>query len=542
MIFETTLTRAEIAANAGGGWWRNKLFNDFLTETASAHPTRLALVDSHSRYTYGELSEAAEAAAISFLASGVHRGDVVSVQLPNWNEFVITTLALERIGAVINPIAPIFREREVLTMLRLAQPLMVVVPQSFRNFDYPSMYGEIKAQIPSIREMVVVGAESDNRWTGWDAFIENGRTNRHLGSVLDWLRPDPDDVVEVIFTSGTTGEPKGVLHTPNTIACAIDGVIKLLDLTSRDVCHMASTFAHQTGFLFGAHMPIQCGGLGIYQDVWDPERFVDLVQEFGITFSMGTTLFVRDTLQQATKDPSQLASLRTFICAGAPIPQSVAEEVARRLPTRLVPGWGMTENGLATAVFPADPAAKVTSSDGRPLAGMEVIVRDVEGRPCPPGVEGDLYSRGPFTFAGYLQGRKFTESSFDAEGWFNTGDRAYLDAEGFLRVSGRTKDIIIRAGENVPVKEIEDLILRHPAVLAVAIIAVPDERMGEKACACVILRPGAIFDLAALREYLRGEHLTPQYWPERLEVMTEFPTTPSGKVQKFLLKQSVVGS
>ena len=539
MPFEVTLTRQQVDRNVAGGWWRNLLLNDYLREAVGRHPDKWAATDSRGRLTYAELGRLAECAALGFLELGVRRGDVVSVQLPNWNEFVVTTLALERIGAAINPIAPIYRAREILAMLALARPVAVITAASFRGWDYVAMYDSLWQEVPSLRAGLVVDGPGGGHWTAWPEMLELGARRQDLRAALDWLRPDPDEVFELMFTSGTTGQPKGVMHTANTLGCAAEGAIAGQRLGEADVCHMASTFAHQTGFCYGIHLPIHLGASAVYQDVWAPERFVELVDEHGITFTMGATPFVADTLRAVRGKEAALATLRTFISAGAPIPVPVAEEVSRRLSCHLAAGWGMTENGLVTAVFPGDPPEKVVTSDGRPHPGMEVRVCDSSRNPLPAGQEGDLYARGPFTFVGYVQGRAFTEPFFDPEGWFTTGDRAFMDAEGFIRISGRTKDIIIRGGENIPVKEIEDLLLRHPAVREVALIAVPDERLGERACACVVLEEGASFDVEQLRAHLREHRVTPQLWPEHVEVMAELPMTPSGKVQKFRLRESV---
>ncbi|MBO0703370.1 MAG: AMP-binding protein, partial [Candidatus Dormibacteraeota bacterium] len=469
------------------------------------------------------------------LQLGVRGGDVVTVQLPNWNEFVVLRLACERIGAIINPIAPIFREREVRIMLRLAQPRVAFIARRFRSFDHPALYAGLRAEVPGLRHVLEVGdgAEPD----GWQELLRAGREAWAHRTALDWLRPQPDDVTEFIFTSGTTGEPKGVLHTNNTLAAAAEGTLSGMGLSGDDIFHMASTFAHQTGFTYGVHLPLHRGATAVYQDVWDPSRFVELVAGTGITYTMGATPFVADTLRALGGDAGALRTLRIFISAGAPIPAPLAEEFTRRLPhCHLGAGWGMTENGLVTACFPGDPPAKAWTSDGRPHPGMEVQVRS-DGRALGAGEEGDLFARGPFTFRGYIQGRRFTDRYFDEDGWFETGDRARLDEDGFIRITGRTKDLINRGGENIPIKEIEDLLLRHPAVREVALVGYPDERMGERAAAFVVLEAGYSFEIEDLRGHLRGHGVTPQFWPERIEVRDRFPTTPSGKVQRYRLRE-----
>jgi acyl-CoA synthetase (AMP-forming)/AMP-acid ligase II len=293
------------------------------------------------------------------------------------------------------------------------------------------------------------------------------------------------------------------------------------------------------GFQYGVRLPLYLGAAVVYQEIWDAVAFVRLIEEERITFSLGATPFLDDTLRAPNLTERDITSLRIYVCGGAPIPRPLAEEAGRHLPCRLAPVWGMTENSAVTAVFPGDPPEKIVSTDGRAYPGMEVTVRDAFGTALLPEQEGDLYARGAFTFAGYVQGRQFTEHYFTPDGWFATGDRAVMDAEGFIRITGRSKDIIIRGGENLPVKEIEDVLLQHPLVRSVALIGVPDPRLGEIACACIIPEPGHALTLEDVRTFLANEHVTRSFWPERLEMMTEFPMTPSGKVQKFRLRELV---
>ncbi len=537
MLYETILTRDLADRYRAAGWWPDKLLNDYLDVAVARHPDKTALVDPHGRYTYAELRDLTDRCALALLDLGVRRGDTVTIQLPNWNEFVILTLALERIGAVINPVAPIFRQRELRAMLRLAQPVAAVMPASFRGWDYPAMYEELRADAPSLRAVVVVGGEAPAGAIGWQQLLATGAALERHREMVGWLHPSPDEVSELIFTSGTTGEPKGVLHTANTLGATVEAAVQGQGFTGDDVIHMASTFGHQTGFLYGVRLPIHLGARAVYQDVWEPAAFVRLVDQERITFTMGATPFLADTLRAPNLAEHDIGSLRLFCCGGAPIPRPLAEEAGRRLPCRLAPLWGMTENGAVTITFPGEPPDRIVSTDGRPYPGMEVTVRDANGADLPPGQEGDLYARGPFTFAGYIQGRRFTEQYFTPDGWFSTGDRAVMDTDGYIRISGRTKDIIIRGGENVPVKEIEDVLMRHPKIRNVALVGAPDPRLGEIGCACVIPEPGETLTMDDLRAFLAEQQVTPQFWPERLELMDEFPMTPSGKVQKFRLRE-----
>ncbi|MBO0703652.1 MAG: AMP-binding protein, partial [Candidatus Dormibacteraeota bacterium] len=262
--FELRFDASETERYRACGQWPGTLLQDHLQRAVADHPRKPAVIDARGRLTYEELAIATDEAALGLLQLGVRGGDVVTVQLPNWNEFVVLRLACERIGAIINPIAPIFREREVRIMLRLAQPRVAFIARRFRSFDHPALYAGLRAEVPGLRHVLEVGdgAEPD----GWQELLRAGREAWAHRNALDWLRPQPDDVTEFIFTSGTTGEPKGVLHTNNTLAAAAEGTLSGMGLSGDDIFHMASTFAHQTGFTYGVHLPLHRGATAVYQD------------------------------------------------------------------------------------------------------------------------------------------------------------------------------------------------------------------------------------------------------------------------------------
>jgi cyclohexanecarboxylate-CoA ligase len=541
MFFETTLTAERIATLTANGFYTDRLLNDFIDDWAERKPNKTAIVDVRSRYASGELRARADTAALGFLDCGLRRGDVVTVQLPNWNEFIVIALALERIGAVINPVAPIFRSRELRSILRLARSKAVVMPASFRGFDYPAMYRELDAGLPADVTRIVIGDGGSTLpgCLGWDELLDRGARRGRLRADLDCFRPDPNEVRELMFTSGTTGEPKGVMHTANTISAGVDPIIRTLGMSGDDVCHMASTLGHQTGFLYGMQLALRSRARLVLQETWDAVHFVKLVEAERITVTMGATPFLADMLAAPNLADHDTTSLRLFLCGGAPIPRPLAERASRELSCRRVPVWGMTETGIVTIVGPRGPTAKISTSDGTPCRGGEVVVRGDDGTPAPVGGEAELWTRTPAMFAGYSQGRAFTERFFDADGWFATGDRATMDGDGYVRITGRSKDLIIRGGENVPVKEIEDVLIRHPRVRSVVLVAVPHARLGEIGCACVVPEAGAGPSLEELCTFLKEEQVTPQFWPERLLVLDELPMTPSGKIQKFRLRELV---
>src|SRR3954469_9157690 len=543
MTLQTILT-AELAEKyTSAGLWTGRLITDFLDEVAAATPDKLASIDSRGRLTWAELKQRSDRVALGLLELGVRPGDVVSYQLPNWSEFLVLHYAASRIGAVNNPLIPIYREREVGFMVGLARSKVLVVPQEFRGFDYPAMVGKLRGDWPDLEHLLVVDGPTTDSQTSWQEFADTPWEERRDPAELADLRPDANDVTLLIFTSGTTGEPKGVMHTHNTLVAANAPLPERLGVSKDDVIHMASTFAHLTGFLYGVRLPTQVGGATVvYQDVWDPARFVDLVEQYRISYTSAATPFLADTLAWPDLGERELSSLRIFACMGAPIPRAILRAAKKELPgLTVLGGWGQSENALVTLGRPGDPEVKLVERDGYPWPGMEIRVVDFADGDLPAGEEGRLQVRGPFLFVGYAERLEMTRASFDGD-WFDTGDLAEIDAEGYLNITGRTKDVIIRGGENIPVAYVENVMYENPKLSGVAVVGYPDPRLQERACAVVTLVPGAgTFTLEEMQEYLEGKGVSRHYWPERLEVLSELPRTASGKIQKFQLRARLAG-
>jgi cyclohexanecarboxylate-CoA ligase len=293
--------------------------------------------------------------------------------------------------------------------------------------------------------------------------------------------------------------------------------------------------AHQTGFLYGLMMPVMLQARIVLLDIWDPARAAELIRDEGATFTMASTPFLTDLARTVSQSGKPIPSLRTFLCAGAPIPGPLVEQARSALGAKIVSAWGMTENGAVTTTLPDDDDERSVNTDGCPLPGMEVRIVGGDGQPLPAGTIGSLLVRGCSNFGGYLKRPNLNNT--DADGWFDTGDLAFVDARGYIRISGRSKDVIIRGGENVPVIEVEALLYRHPAVAQAAIVGYSDERLGERACAFVVTKPGQSLDFASMIAFLKTHKLATQYLPERLEVRDALPATPSGKIQKFKLRE-----
>jgi len=541
MDLKFVLPQERIAAMTKAGFWHDRTVIDFLDQAASEVPDKIAFTDWNSTtgqattFSFRQMKKLSERLGAGLAALGVGKGDVVSYQLPNWWQFIALHLASARIGAITNPLMPIFRERELTHMLGLAEAKVLVVPKRFRDFDYPAMVGNIQAKLPALKHLLVIGGEGEQSFEAFAARRWEDETDAK--ALFAGRRQGPNEVTQILYTSGTTGESKGVMQTANTMYANLVEYARRLKLEQSDVVLMASPLAHQTGFMYGMMMPIMLKAKTVLHDVWSGEAAAKRIQDEGCTFTMAATPFLADLANLPTLAKHDISSLRIFLCAGAPIPEALAKNAAQRLGCSIMSAWGMTENGAITTTKPGDPDAKVFGTDGCAVPGIEVKVVDADGKTCPTGAEGDLKARGASIFVGYLKRPEL--NGIDSEGWFDTGDRARMDADGYIRITGRSKDIIIRGGENIPVIEVEGILYRHPAVQDVAVVAMPDARLGERACAFVTLKPGApSLTLADIKTFLAENKMAKNYYPERLEIVAEMPRTPSGKIQKFKLRDT----
>jgi cyclohexanecarboxylate-CoA ligase len=542
MEFDAILIPPRRAAMIAQGLWSDRTINDDLDACVASCPDRLALTavslesGTVTRFTYRTMAAMADRIAIGLVRLGVRRNDVVSMQLPNWWQFTLTYLACSRIGAVLNPLMHIFRERELSFMLKHGESKIVIVPRQFRGFDYEQMVAALKPDLPALQHMLVVGGAGDN---SFEKLLSEPKWEEapDAREILTQNRPGPDDIMQLIYTSGTTGEPKGVMHSANTAMANIIPYAERLRLGADDVVLMASPMAHQTGFMYGLMMPIMLRASVVLQDIWDPKKAVELIRSNHVTFTMASTPFLTDLAKAVEESGEGIPSLRTFLCAGAPIPGPLVEYARKALGAKIVSAWGMTENGAVTLIKLDDDDERAFNTSGCPLSGAEIRVVDANGESLPNGTEGRLLVRSCSNFGGYL--RRPHLNNTDAADWFDTGDLAEIDDRGYVRITGRSKDVIIRGGENIPVVEIETLLYKHPAIGQVAIVAYPDERLGERGCAVVVPKPKQTIDLATMVDFLKSQKVALQYIPERLLVLDQMPATPSGKIQKFKLREIV---
>lgn len=531
---------AWIPADWARAHWPQRMLTAYLDDAVGRHPDKVAIVGRNSMagevttLSYRQLQRLVGRIAGGLSMMGVAKGDIVACQLPNWWQFVALYLACARLGAAINPLMPIFRQRELRYMLGFSAAKVLVVPRHFRGCDYPAMIEEIRGELPALDHLLVIGG------SGEQSFEEHLLTRRweevvDLRELTARQAPSPDDITQLLYTSGTTGEPKGVMHTSNTLISILLRYSERLGLTGDDTIFMASPMGHQAGFMYGLMMAPLLGAKLVLQDIWNADQAALMIQDEAVTYTMGSTPFLADLTDSPAVDGCDLSSLRTFVSSGAPIPSTLVERATRRLGARIISAWGMSETGSVTTTVPGDPDDRIFGTDGVALPGIEVRVVDGDGRTAATGTQGHLQCRGISMFVGYFRRPELNHATPD--GWFDTGDLARMDAGGYIRITGRAKDIIIRGGENVPVVEIENLLYRHPAVRQVAVVGLPDPRLGERACAFVVLREGQDFDFAEMIDYLQKSQVARQYFPEYLEILPQMPQTASGKIQKFQLRE-----
>ncbi len=457
---------------------------------------------------------------------GVRPGDPIAVQAPNWYETAVAYFAAGILGALLLPIVPIYGPREVGFILRQSRARLIVLPTSWRGVD-ASAHISAAGPLPDLRHVVTIGEEPVDGAIGWQELGRLPVVELPASAVRS------DDPAVLVYTSGTTADPKGVLHSGSSLLAELANGPTPPPGQPADVSLQPFPAGHTAGLsaLLG---PVVRGTSVVLMDAWDPSQAVELIARHGVTSMAGTPFHVRGILDEAGRD---VPPLRHVITGGADVPVSMLDE-AEQAGWRVSRCYGATELPSATWSDVDDPPERRHRTDGKAQAGNEVRIMGTDGSVLPPGNEGEVLLRGPELFAGYL------DSSLDAEalgsdGWFRTGDIGHLDEDGYLTISGRAKDVVIRGGENISSAEVEELLRQHPAVADAAVVAAHHDRYGEQVCAFVTPRPGASLSLDEVREHFEGLGVAKQKTPERLEIVTEMPRTPAGKVRKAELRSSL---
>ncbi|ELJ3262336.1 medium-chain fatty-acid--CoA ligase [Escherichia coli] len=531
-----TFNEQRRAAYRQQGLWGDASLADYWQQTARAMPDKIAVVDNHgASYTYSALDHAASCLANWMLAKGIESGDRIAFQLPGWCEFTVIYLACLKIGAVSVPLLPSWREAELVWVLNKCQAKMFFAPTLFKQTRPVDLILPLQNQLPQLQQ--IVGVDKLAPATSSLSLSQIIADNTPLTTAIT---THGDELAAVLFTSGTEGLPKGVMLTHNNILASERAYCARLNLTWQDVFMMPAPLGHATGFLHGVTAPFLIGARSVLLDIFTPDACLALLEQQRCTCMLGATPFVYDLLNVLEKQPADLSALRFFLCGGTTIPKKVARE-CQQLGIKLLSVYGSTESSPHAVVNLDDPLSRFMHTDGYAAAGVEIKVVDDARKTLPPGCEGEEASRGPNVFMGYFDESELTARALDEEGWYYSGDLCRMDEAGYIKITGRKKDIIVRGGENISSREVEDILLQHPKIHDACVVAMPDERLGERSCAYVVLKaPHHSLSLEEVVAFFSRKRVAKYKYPEHIVVIEKLPRTASGKIQKFLLRKDIM--
>lgn len=531
-----TFNEQRRAAYRQQGLWGDASLADYWQQTARAMPDKIAVVDNHgASYTYSALDHAASCLANWMLAKGIESGDRIAFQLPGWCEFTVIYLACLKIGAVSVPLLPSWREAELVWVLNKCQAKMFFAPTLFKQTRPVDLILPLQNQLPQLQQ--IVGVDKLAPATSSLSLSQIIADNTSLTTAIT---THGDELAAVLFTSGTEGLPKGVMLTHNNILASERAYCARLNLTWQDVFMMPAPLGHATGFLHGVTAPFLIGARSVLLDIFTPDACLALLEQQRCTCMLGATPFVYDLLNALEKQPADLSALRFFLCGGTTIPKKVARECQQR-GIKLLSVYGSTESSPHAVVNLDDPLSRFMHTDGYAAAGVEIKVVDDARKTLPPGCEGEEASRGPNVFMGYFDEPELTARALDEEGWYYSGDLCRMDEAGYIKITGRKKDIIVRGGENISSREVEDILLQHPKIHDACVVAMSDERLGERSCAYVVLKaPHHSLSLEEVVAFFSRKRVAKYKYPEHIVVIEKLPRTTSGKIQKFLLRKDIM--
>ncbi|MCI4956739.1 medium-chain fatty-acid--CoA ligase [Escherichia coli] len=531
-----TFNEQRRAAYRQQGLWGDASLADYWQQTARAMPDKIAVVDNHgATYTYSALDHAASCLANWMLAKGIESGDRIAFQLPGWCEFTVIYLACLKIGAVSVPLLPSWREAELVWVLNKCQAKMFFAPTLFKQTRPVDLILPLQNQLPQLQQ--IVGVDKLAPATSSLSLSQIIADNIPLTTAIT---THGDELAAVLFTSGTEGLPKGVMLTHNNILASERAYCARLNLTWLDVFMMPAPLGHATGFLHGVTAPFLIGARSVLLDIFTPDACLALLEQQRCTCMLGATPFVYDLLNLLEKQPADLSALRFFLCGGTTIPKKVARE-CQQLGIKLLSVYGSTESSPHAVVNLDDPLSRFMHTDGYAAAGVEIKVVNDARKTLLPGCEGEEASRGPNVFMGYFDEPELTARALDEEGWYYSGDLCRMDEAGYIKITGRKKDIIVRGGENISSREVEDILLQHPKIHDACVVAMPDERLGERSCAYVVLKaPHHSLSLEEVVAFFSRKRVAKYKYPEHIVVIEKLPRTASGKIQKFLLRKDIM--
>lgn len=518
------------------GYWQGVTVSQALDRAVASFPDNIALVHGNQRVTYRELGVRAERLARAFLRRGLHKGDIVTVQLPNTPDYVYVHYALAKIGVITLPTIPLFRRKEMGHILGFSRSVGYVIPAAYGGFNYLEMMEEMRPDLPHLRHVFVAGDGAPDGTDSIQAMINEDNS----GTTLPSEEPDTHlETAALVITGGTTGFSKGVPRSHNQLLCHARSWSTIMEVTSESTFLVLVPLTHVFGLVEGLYAPLTSGATLVMIDRFETLDALRLIQQERVSQALLVPALIVSLIHSHHLKDFDTASLRMIITGGGQCPEEVIQQAKALLGCNIISQYGMSEGPVSTTVL-GDPPEVVSVTVGTPnCGGSEFKIVDDERRPVEPGESGELAFRGPTLFDGYFENPEETAAAFDDEGWFYTGDLCVQDARGDLRIVGRKKDIIKRGGETVMPREIEELLYTHPNVINAAVVGMPDLRLGERVCAYIVPKAGTLINLAEVARFLRQKGLAGFKLPERIEVVSELPITPPSKVQKNVLREDI---
>jgi fatty-acyl-CoA synthase len=518
-----------------------RTLGEYFDHTADRYAERTALIFRERQITWGELKHLVDRLTLAFMDLGIRQGDMIVILFPNRPEFILTLLAAAKLGAVSVPVSERLRRKEIEYILRQTEAKAVASVSEIRGFSFSDLFQELRQIIPTLKHVMVSGARRHPGELIFEEVVapkeeESGPGNYYKEVYVKQFPVEADDLLEIIFTSGTTGTPKGVMHSHNTRCRSALGTATSIGLRPEDIWLIMVPLSHTTALVNAFYSSVIKGSCQVLLETWNVEEAMQEIARHRVTLPIGVPTMPIMMLQSPDFDQYDFTSLRAMVLAGAPLPIEVARQVIQKMGCYVTSAYGMTETAMSNITRLDDPVEVVCETVGRPQPGMEHKVVDEKRRIVPLGVKGEACARGQNVCLGYFQDPERTAQTIDGQGWIYSGDLATMDESGNLRIVGRIKDMIVRGGENISPTEIEDILYTFPKVAQVSVVAIPDERLGEKTCACIIPKPGGSITQEELKAFFK-DRVAHFKIPDRVELMAEFPMTPSGKIRKNVLRE-----
>lgn len=520
-------------------WWLGLTWGDMFDRAADLYPGKIGLVDDVGRWTYFELREKVDRLAISLIKLGIKPRDRVFLQFPNWHEYICAFFAMQKIGAITVLLIPRHNQLEINHLARLTEPVAWVLPGQYGKVDYQPIIDDVLKENPQIKHIIQVRTGSNGKYLNMDKLIEEGELTSENLKVLEDLRPDPDEVSHILPTGGTTGLPKASPRTHNCYICNIEYHSRAWEITSNDTIMVITPVGHSMAMHWGIGVAFLNFAKLVLLDSVKAEDICEWIQKEKVTAIPSVPALIARVVNMEGLENYDLSSLRTISLGGALSTPELIRSVHDKLKCIVINGFGSSE-GTNTATRPGDNIDIICNSVGRRVCPYDTIkIIDQEGKEVPANVEGELVSKGPGIFTGYFKSPEENSQIFTRDGFFKTGDKAKKDQHGNISITGRIKDIINRGGEKISAVDIENLLSGHPGIHETAVIGMPDEILGERICAYVVLKPGEHLVFEEIISFLKGKGASVLQLPERIEFLEELPMTKVGKVDKKTLREDI---